>query len=114
MNYQQHYNNLINRSKNRFLDIYTDTHHIVPKCMGGNDDAANLAELTPEEHYVAHQLLVSEEHRRKISESKKGKKRENFVPPNKGIPMSDEQKKKISETKRLSKLKKETPNGLLL
>jgi hypothetical protein len=26
--------------------------------MGGPDDAANIVELTPEEHYVAHQLLV--------------------------------------------------------
>jgi len=26
--------------------------------LGGNDDISNLARLTPEEHYVAHQLLV--------------------------------------------------------
>ena len=26
--------------------------------MGGTDDEENLVELTPEEHYVAHQLLV--------------------------------------------------------
>ena len=38
----------------------------------------------------------SEEHRRKMSESKKGS-----VPPNKGKPMSAETKQKISETKRL-------------
>ena len=48
----------------------------------------------------------SEEHRRKISESKKGVKRDNFTPHNKGVPMSEEQKKKISETKRLNKLTK--------
>jgi hypothetical protein len=51
--------------------------------------------------------INSDEHRRKISESKKGVKRENFIPHNKGIPMSDEQKKKISETKRLNRLAKE-------
>lgn len=26
--------------------------------MGGSDELENLVELTPEEHYVAHQLLV--------------------------------------------------------
>jgi len=30
----------------------------VPRCAGGTDEASNLVYLTPEEHYVAHQLLV--------------------------------------------------------
>ncbi len=58
MNYSKHYNKLIERAKNRLLECYTERHHIVPKCMGGSDDADNLVRLTPEEHYVAHQLLV--------------------------------------------------------
>ena len=29
----------------------------MPKCIGGTDEASNLVSLTPEEHYVAHQLL---------------------------------------------------------
>mgnify|MGYP000733483175 CR=1 FL=1 len=33
-------------------------HHILPKCLGGTDDLENLVELTAEEHFVAHQLLV--------------------------------------------------------
>lgn len=211
MNYHLHYNNLVNRAKNRKLSSYTELHHVVPKCIGGTNDKSNLVNLTPEEHYVAHQLLVkmypaqqklvyalrmmcmvgngktkrtnkeyawvrklwketssknqkgiprklhteetkrkiseiqkgrpsgmlgkhhteernknlsekmkgsrttfrtregqknSEDHRRKISESKKGVKRDNFTPHNKGVPMSEEQKKKISETKRLNKLAK--------
>lgn len=211
MNYQLHYNNLINRAKNRILESYSESHHIIPKCIGGSNDKSNLVDLTPEEHYVAHQLLVkiyseekslvyalrmmcmagngktkrtnkeygwvrklwrktssenqrgrpgkphtqetkqkiskmqigrpsgmlgkhhteernknlsekmkgkrttlatrkgqvnSDEHRKKISDSKKGIKRENFTPHNKGVPMSDEQKKKISETKKLNRLAK--------
>jgi len=58
MNYDRHYNQLMIRGKNRDLQGYTETHHIIPKCMGGTNDLVNLVKLTPEEHYVAHQLLV--------------------------------------------------------
>jgi len=58
MDYLKIYNNLIEKSKNRVLVCYTEKHHIVPKCIGGSDDISNLASLTPEEHFVAHQLLV--------------------------------------------------------
>ncbi len=58
MNYSKHYNLLVDRAKNRINEVYTESHHIIPKCMGGSDDKCNLVELTPEEHYIAHQLLV--------------------------------------------------------
>lgn len=58
MNYKLHYDRLINRAINRVLDAYTETHHIVPRCLGGTDSINNLVELTPEEHYTAHLLLV--------------------------------------------------------
>lgn len=58
MNYLNHYIRLINRAKNRILDCYTERHHIIPKCIGGLDNLENLVELTPEEHFVAHQLLI--------------------------------------------------------
>jgi hypothetical protein len=58
MNYKRHYELLIERAKGRRIDDYTEKHHIIPRCMGGSDDLSNLVELTPEEHYVAHQLLV--------------------------------------------------------
>lgn len=35
-----------------------DSHHILPRCLGGTDCVTNLVKITPEEHYVAHQLLV--------------------------------------------------------
>lgn len=58
MNYELHYFRLIEKAKNREISGYTEKHHIIPKCMGGSDDNENLIKLTPEEHYVAHQLLV--------------------------------------------------------
>lgn len=58
MNYAKHYESLVNRAKSRKLTGYIEKHHIVPKCMGGIDSKENLVELTPEEHYVAHLLLV--------------------------------------------------------
>lgn len=58
MNYEAHYNTLIERAKTRLLEGYGEQHHIVPRCLGGGDDADNMVRLTAEEHYVAHQLLV--------------------------------------------------------
>lgn len=58
MNYKKHYDLLINRAKTRKLIGYYEKHHIIPKCIGGTNHANNLAKLTPEEHYVAHQLLI--------------------------------------------------------
>ena len=58
MNYITIYNNLIQRAANRTLTGYKETHHIIPRCLGGTDSKDNLVDLTPEEHYIAHQLLV--------------------------------------------------------
>jgi hypothetical protein len=58
MDYKQIYDRLIDRGRNRVLESYSERHHVVPKCMGGSDDPDNLVKLTPEEHYLAHQLLV--------------------------------------------------------
>ena len=58
MNYAKIYESLIERGKNRICTGYTEKHHIVPRCLGGSDNKDNIVVLTPEEHYVAHQLLV--------------------------------------------------------
>lgn len=58
MNYQRIYDSLIDRAKHRKIDGYTESHHVVPRCMGGSDDASNLVCLTAEEHFIAHKLLV--------------------------------------------------------
>jgi hypothetical protein len=60
MNYIAHYNRLIDNAQHRCIlpNVCYETHHVVPRCMGGTDDKENLVDLFPEEHYVAHQLLV--------------------------------------------------------
>lgn len=58
MNYQKIYDNIIKRGQNRVLTEYKERHHILPRCLGGTDESYNLVELTPEEHYTCHQLLV--------------------------------------------------------
>lgn len=60
MDYKKHYSLLITKAKNRIIlpGQYYEKHHIIPKCVGGNDNKTNLVKLTPEEHYTAHLLLV--------------------------------------------------------
>lgn len=58
MNYQKIYDRIIDRARNRNLNCYKERHHILPRCLGGTDESFNLVDLTPEEHYVCHQLLI--------------------------------------------------------
>lgn len=58
MNYSGIYDKIIERAKTRILIGYSENHHIVPKCLGGTNCKSNLVKLTPEEHYLVHQLLV--------------------------------------------------------
>lgn len=59
MDYEKHYNLLISKARLRTsISGYVEKHHVVPKCLGGSDDVSNLVALYPEEHYVAHLLLV--------------------------------------------------------
>ena len=60
MRYNLHYETLIDRARNRTPkpDEYYETHHIIPRCVGGTDESNNLVQLTPEEHYTAHLLLI--------------------------------------------------------
>ena len=37
-------------------DFY-ESHHIIPRSLGGNNDSTNLVNLTPREHFFAHLLL---------------------------------------------------------
>jgi group I intron endonuclease len=57
MDYLRIYNSLVERGKNRQLTGYTETHHIVPKCVGGTNDKWNLVILTAREHFICHLLL---------------------------------------------------------
>ena len=57
MDYQKIYNQIIERAKNRMLEDYKEKHHIIPKCLEGNNDKDNLVELTAREHFLCHMLL---------------------------------------------------------
>lgn len=57
MNYQKIHDQIIDRAKDRVLSGYTERHHIIPKCMGGNNNKENLVFLTAQEHFIIHKLL---------------------------------------------------------
>ena len=60
MNYNRIYSELIIRAKRRTIlkGNYKERHHIIPKSMGGTNEKWNLVDLFPEEHLIAHLLLV--------------------------------------------------------
>lgn len=57
--YSQCYYNIINRAKSRILGslVYKESHHIIPRSLGGNNSKSNLVALTAREHFVCHLLL---------------------------------------------------------
>lgn len=58
MDYKKIYNQIIERAKSRELEGYIERHHIIPKCMGGDNNKTNIVQLTAREHYLCHLLLV--------------------------------------------------------
>lgn len=40
-------------------DVYTEVHHILPKCQGGTNDKNNLVRMPVRYHIIAHMLLAS-------------------------------------------------------
>lgn len=54
MNYEKIYNSLCSKTYN---DEYTEIHHIIPRCLGGDDSSSNLVRLSAKAHYLAHLLL---------------------------------------------------------
>jgi len=58
LNYQRAYDAIITKAKLRNgIDGYFEKHHIIPKCLGGSDDKANLVNLTGKEHFICHLFL---------------------------------------------------------
>lgn len=58
MNYLKLYNTLIEDARtNPKPDIYKESHHIIPKCLGGDNSKDNLINLTARQHYIAHWIL---------------------------------------------------------
>ena len=65
--YSSTYYNIINKAKSRNLITrkqakealgYPELHHIIPKCLGGNNSQKNTVFLTVREHFICHKLLV--------------------------------------------------------
>jgi len=128
MNYNKIYFQIIERAKNRTLIGYKERHHVMPKCLGGNNDKENLVDLTAKEHFLCHQLLceiyptndklkyalflmnIGKQLKEKYTISSRTYERLKiehslFL---KGKKHSLETKRKISKTKKGKKLSKET------
>lgn len=60
MDYLRIYNELIEHRKTlpKLKGLYYESHHILPRCMGGGDEEENLIYLTAEDHFMAHVLLA--------------------------------------------------------
>jgi hypothetical protein len=58
---QHHYNRyqqFIGSLRGQSVDGYAEVHHIVPRSLGGSDDADNLIRLTARQHFIAHWILA--------------------------------------------------------
>lgn len=61
MNYQKIYDALVQKRKENPLNKkiqYCESHHIIPRSLGGTDELDNIVNFTAREHYVAHKILV--------------------------------------------------------
>lgn len=61
ISYDDFIQNIIDtRGRNGCKDNYFEKHHILPKCIGGNDKNDNLIDLYADEHFIAHKLLAEQ------------------------------------------------------
>jgi len=58
--YLQWYNRIIANAQKRLIgdDVYTESHHIIPRSLGGNNAKSNIVDLLAREHFVCHLLLT--------------------------------------------------------
>lgn len=56
--YKKWYYQIISKAKTRIFADYYETHHIIPKCLGGTNYIENLVKLTAREHFICHWLLT--------------------------------------------------------
>lgn len=110
------YEDLINWYKNlnhnlfKEKNIYTETHHILPKCMGGQNVKDNLIELPWMIHVLAHFLLAKQ-----LEEIDKSLSIKNYYAVRMILNQDKIELKTLSELKKVSLLKAielETKNKL--
>ena len=56
--YYKWYNSIIQAALSSPKPAKFEIHHILPRCMGGTDDPANLVALSYQGHFVCHRLLA--------------------------------------------------------
>ena len=52
------YQRFIGSLRGQSVDGYAEVHHIVPRSLGGSNEADNLIRLTARQHYIAHWMLA--------------------------------------------------------
>lgn len=57
IHHKNRYDKLIKFYQDNLVDGFLEKHHILPRCMGGNDDKENLVLLPVRVHFIAHYLL---------------------------------------------------------
>jgi hypothetical protein len=59
MNLELIYKKICERGQIRIFDksTYTEKHHIIPRCMNGDNSKSNLTNLTAKEHFICHKIL---------------------------------------------------------
>ena len=62
MNYQRIYDSIIQRGilrglNKKKLEGYFEKHHIIPRCVGGQNEKSNYVLLTAKEHFICHMIL---------------------------------------------------------
>ena len=61
MTYNEYIQDILDtRGKFACGEEYCERHHIIPRCMNGDDSDDNLIDLYAREHYEAHKLLAEE------------------------------------------------------
>lgn len=59
------------KAKLRDRPIVYESHHIIPKSLGGSNDKNNISFLSPREHFIAHALLtkmvIEKKHKRSMA-----------------------------------------------
>lgn len=56
--YTKIYYSIIENAKTKTYLGYTETHHIIPKSLGGTNKKCNLVKMSAREHFICHKLLM--------------------------------------------------------